>query len=116
MLKIKFIRFGNCVLMQILEQGKEIERGSGDVFKASNGITIKSSHYIELDSSVIGIMGKEPQDDSYVTAAEFDSQKQASEYIKRCTEAIKEYNEQARKWALDEDESKYSGIDVIIAE
>lgn len=52
MLKIKFWRVENVLLMKVLEQGKEIKREDFK-FCASNGIEVKSISSPELTPAII---------------------------------------------------------------
>ena len=54
MLKIKFWRIENVILMKILEQGDEIERGNFG-FEASNGVKLRSATYPQICTSKLFI-------------------------------------------------------------
>ena len=66
MLKIKFWRVENVLLMKVLEQGDEIKRGDFK-FCASNGVKVTSISSPELTPAFINIRGRaEEYDDSIV--------------------------------------------------
>ena len=109
MLKVKFWRIDNVVLMKVLEQGNEIKRGSFK-FKASNGIEIKSVNepQIYYSSDVIFVRGLYTKEDSSVTVCEYDSIKQAKERLKKFQDAIKEYNNS------EKNTDKKSELEIVI--
>ena len=65
MLKIKFWRIENVLLMKVLEQGDEIERGLFH-FSASNGVDIKSTFNPQMRLDVLYIRGDDEDIDDEV--------------------------------------------------
>ena len=92
MLKIKFWRIENVILMKILEQGDEIERGNFE-FKASNGIKFDSGYGPMLEfGHTICVRGEVKELDEDVAACTCFSQEYARYMLKSYIEAVKEYN------------------------
>ena len=92
MLKIKFWRIENVILMKILEQGDEIERGNFG-FEASNGVKLRSATYPQICTSKLFIQGKFESFDKDVEICTYDTSEEAREQLKAYVEAIKEYND-----------------------
>lgn len=111
MLKIKFWRIENVILMKILEQGDEIERGRFK-FKASNGITLASSDNPQIIAERLFIRGKDKSDDENVVACEYTTTETAKELLKNHIEAVKEYNNSLQQPAAEDVED----IETVIAE
>ena len=65
MLKIKFWRIENVILMKILEQGNEIERGNFR-FNASNGIEVFSYNNPSLSCDTICLRGNSKELDEKI--------------------------------------------------
>lgn len=116
MLKVKFWRIENVLLMKVLEQGDEIKRGNFK-FEASNGIIIESLERPSLISIYLStgrrlcIRGRIAKDDNNVAVAQFGSEKFAKESLNLYVEAIKEYNK-----SLSYQEQEDENIEVIVAE
>lgn len=115
MLKVKFWRVENFLLMKVLEQGDEIKRGNFK-FEASNGIIIESlerpslSSYISLSTGrCLCIRGRITKADNDVVMNQFGSEKIAKEVLNLYVEAIKEYNDTYQELE-DED------MEIIVAE
>ena len=113
MLKIKFLRIENVILMQILKQGDEIERGDFD-FKASNGIRLCSASYpaIKFMTLTLYLRGKNKNRDKDVASYCYDTSEEAREQLKAYVEAIKEYNNSLQQPAAEDVED----IETVIAE
>ena len=116
MLKIKFWRVDNILLMKVLEQGDEIKRGNFR-FEASNGIIIESLETPSLASISLStgrrlcISGRFTKADNSVVVNQFTSEKIAKESLNLYLEAIKEYNK-----SLPCRERDDKDIEVIVAE
>lgn len=111
MLKIKFWRIENVILMQILEQDDEIERGNFE-FKASNGIGLHSRFESEMADERIYLRGRDISHDTQVASKYFNTSEEAKERLKSYVEAIKEYNNSLQQPAAEEVED----IETVIAE
>lgn len=107
MLKIKFWRIKNVLLMQVLEQGNEIKR-----FCASNGIEVKSLCRPELIPDIIYVRGCEEEYDDNIAPCEYSNSEEAKEMLARYIEAVREYNSILQKKEAVDDET----IEVVIAE
>ena len=94
MLKIKFWRIENVILMKILEQGDEIERGRFG-FEASNGIDLSSRIDPEIDDEEIFLKGKVSSHDTQIVSKFFNTSEDAKAHLKAYVEAVKEYNNTA---------------------
>lgn len=92
MLKIKFWRIENVILMKILEQGDEIERGNFS-FKASNGVSLCSGLVPEIADERIYLRGRDISQDTQVVNKFFDTSEEAKVCLKAYIEAVKEYND-----------------------
>lgn len=91
MLKIKFWRIENVILMKILEQGDEIERGNFS-FKASNGVSLRSDTNPAVSYDMIYLRGDSEESDETVSAYDCTTNEGAKELLKACVEAVREYN------------------------
>lgn len=92
MLKIKFWRIENVIVMKILEQGDEIKRGDFK-FKASNGIKFDSGYGPMLEfGHTIWVRGKVKELDEDVAACACLNQEYARHMLKSYIEAVREYN------------------------
>ncbi len=92
MLKIKFWRIENFIVMKILEQGDEIERDNFS-FKASNGVSLCSRLEPEIADERIYLRGRDISRDTQAVNEFFDTSEEAKAYLKAYIEAIKEYND-----------------------
>ena len=106
MLKIKFWRIKNVLLMQVLEQGNEIKR-----FCASNGIEVKSLCRPELIPDIIYVRGCEEEYDDNIVPCEYSNAEGAKEALARYIEAVREYNSTLPVENKDTDD-----IEIVIAE
>lgn len=119
MLKVKFWRIENVLLMKILEQGNEIER-CNFVFKASNGITILSCHKPAIARDYISrtneyglcIRGDNEDKDNNISTHNFGNVETAKRFLKIYVEAIKEYN---NSLSLQKSGDIGKDIEVVIA-
>ena len=89
MLKIKFWRIENIILMKILKQDGEIERGNFE-FKASNGIGLQSRLEPEIYDKRIFLRGKNISQDKQVVSKYFNTSEEAKERLKAYIEAVKD--------------------------
>lgn len=111
MLKIKFWRIENVILMKILEQGDEIERGKFE-FEASNGVNFFSQSRPEIESRNIYLRGDNICCDTQVALQYFGTSEKAREQLKAYVEAVKEYNNSLQQSAAEDVED----IETVIAE
>ena len=91
MLKIKFWRIENFIVMKILEQGDEIERDNFR-FKASNDIVFCSKKDPEICLTDLYLRGTNISNDNRCSAWSFTTSEKAKEMLKAYVEAVKEYN------------------------
>ena len=110
MLKIKFWRVENVLLMQVLEQGNEIKRENFN-FCASNGIEVKSLCRPELIPDIIYVRGCEEEYDDNIVPCEYSNAEGAKEALARYIEAVREYNSTLPVENKDTDD-----IEIVIAE
>lgn len=110
MLKIKFWRVENVLLMQVLEQGNEIKRENFK-FCASNGIEIKSISSPELTPAIIYVRGRAKEYDDSIAPREYGNAEGAKEALALYIEAVKEYNTSLLRKSNDKDD-----IEIVIAE
>lgn len=110
MLKIKFWRIKNVLLMQVLEQGNEIKRENFK-FCASNGIEVKSVCRPELTPAIIYVRGSAKEYDDSIAPREYSNAEGAKEALARYIEAVKEYNTSLLRKSNDKDD-----IEIVIAE
>ena len=111
MLKIKFWRIENIILMKILEQGDEIERGKFE-FEASNGMSLSSRVKPEIDDTEIFLRGRDISRDARVVSEYFNTSEEAKEQLKAYVEAVKEYNNSLQQPTAKDVED----IETVIAE
>lgn len=112
MLKIKFWRIENILLMKVLEQGEEIKRGDFK-FCASNGIKVMSICSPELTPAFINIRGRAKEYDDNIVSRECINAGEAGAMLARYIEAVKEYNTSLSRKSNDKDDI---GIETVIAE
>lgn len=91
MLEIKFWRFGNSIVMKVLNQGEEIERGNFE-FKASNGIVIKSDSCPSMEGKCLFVRGSNKEFDDMTSADSWLSVETAKKALNMYIAAIQEYN------------------------
>ena len=96
MLKIKFWRIKNVLLMQVLEQGDEIERGFF-AFSTSNGVEFNSSRLPEIELKKIFIRGENKKEDNKVAVFDCEDERKAKILLNRYIEAVRECNNSLRK-------------------
>lgn len=111
MLKIKFWRIENFIVMKILKQGDEIERGNFR-FKASNDIVFCSKKDPEICHTDLYLRGINVSNDNRCSAWSFATSEKAKEMLKTYIEAVKEYNNSLQQPAAEDVED----IETIIAE
>lgn len=111
MLKIKFWRIENVILMKILEQGDEIERGKFE-FEASNDVKLCSQFEPEIDDTKIFLRGTNISRDKQVVNSCFFTPEKARIRLKAYAEAVKEYNNSLQQSAAEDVED----IETVIAE
>lgn len=108
MLKVKFRRIKNVVLMEVLEQN--INSADEFLYCSSDGISIMSRKGPELKSDTIFIRGSNTAHDNSVTSIEFDLVSQAKTYYQKCVRTIQNFNEFLKKTSCfstkDEDEEE----------
>lgn len=111
MLKVKFWRIENVVLMKVLEQGEEIKRGCKEVFESVD-FSIYSQCTPSMYANGIYVRGSKMEDDNKVRYYCLSNCAEAKLYIERATEAIHEYNQ-----SLSKDPEQISDdIETVIAE
>lgn len=128
MLKIKFWRIENVVLMKVLEQGDEIKLGDGEFFNCSKAfhrspynlcvhlISKYSEPHIFLATPsdiYINVRGPKKEFDDIITMCPFETESKAKDVLSCCVHAVKSYN---RTVALLEPVNDKEIIDVVIAE
>lgn len=111
MLKIKFWRIENVVLMKVLEQGEEIERGSG-MFFCKNDFRLISGEFPAEYMNEIYVRGNFVIADNAIRTRSCKSCDEAKEYIKVATEAIHAYNQSL----AEKPEPRSDDIEIVIAE
>lgn len=111
MLKVKFWRIENVVLMRVLEQGAEIERGCGKFFCAS-GIKLGSYTKPLIISNKILLKGESLENDRDIACQQFKSVDSAKEFINDATKAVHAYNQSLIK----ESEQISDDIETMIVE
>lgn len=111
MLKVKFWRIENVVLMKVLEQGAEIKRGCGKFFCAS-GIELCSYKKPLMISNEIFLRGESLENDRDIACQLFKSVDSAKEFTNNATKAIHAYNQSLIK----ESEQISDDIETVIAE
>lgn len=111
MLKIKFWRIENVILMKILEQGDEIERGKFE-FEASNGVEFLSVKNPALSCDTIYLRGRSKELDENVSAFDCVGREGAEAQLKAYAEAVKEYNNSLEHPTAEDVED----IETVIAE
>lgn len=110
MLKIKFWRIENVILMKILEQGDEIERGNFG-FEASNGVNFLSAMNPALSQDMIYLRGGSKELDETVSTYDCITNEGAKELLKACVEAVKECNNSLQQPTAEDIED----IETVIA-
>lgn len=111
MLKIKFWRIENVVLMKVLEQGEEIERGCGEFFR-TDYLGLVSMYNPGILINKLFVRGKDEEDDNMVISWGFQNREEAKLYIERATEAIHACNQSI----AEKPEPRSDDIETVIAE
>lgn len=111
MLKIKFWRIENVILMKILEQGDEIERGNFG-FEASNGVNFLSAMNPALSHDMIYLRGGSIELDETISTYDCITNEGAKARLKAYVEAVKECNNSLQHTAVEDVED----IETVIAE
>ena len=91
MLKVKFRRIKNVVLMEVLKQ--DIRCEDEFLYCSSDGINIKSNRGPELRNDTIFIRGRLIAYDNSVASIEFNSIDKAKTYYQKCIRTIQDFNE-----------------------
>ena len=91
MLKIKFWRIENVVLMKILEQDENLRKKT-DWRDSETGIRIKSINSPVLSYYTIYIRGKMYEDDNLISSYSYETEKEAIKALKDIAIAIKNFN------------------------
>lgn len=112
MLKVKFWRIENVVLMKILEQGDEIDR-TCDAFYSDGNIRLISRRVPALCSDAIFVRGGNDRCDNNVSTKAFDTVEDAKTALSKYIHAISEYNRSLTETANPESDDD---IETIIAE
>lgn len=124
MLRIKFYQIENLVAMKILEQGEEIKRGVGKLYyDPEENFTIYRSNspaitlcYDDTGSKgfMLFIRGGFEKNDIMLTSKCFNTTEEASDYIRRATKSIKNYNNSLK--VKSEIDNSNAEIKITIAE
>lgn len=93
MLKVKFVRIENVILMKVLMQGDEITLGGGVFFNTSDGFRLCSYRCPGLCANELHVLGTEEWGQQYVSVS-FDSVEQAKTQLQKYMNAIYEYEEE----------------------
>lgn len=110
MLKIKFWRIENVLLMKVLEQGDEIKREDFK-FCASNGIEVRSVRNPQLFPKWIYLRGVCEKRNNMIACLELEDEKEAKSLLNDYIEAVREYNSTLPVENKDTDD-----IEIVIAE
>ena len=112
MLKVKFWRIENVVLMKILEQGDEIKRGNGNFF-SDGDITLSSKTFPEMCDSTLYVCGDRQTSDNGIEIKEYGTIENAKTALSKYIHAISEYNRSLTETANPESDDD---SETIIAE
>ena len=92
MLKVKFTRIKNVVLMEVLEQSG-IQRGHGHLYSAKGfELTLQSDASPELRRRNIFICGRNKDDDNKIAAISLNHEEEARDYISKAICLIGSFN------------------------
>ena len=84
MLKVKFWKIENVVLMKVLEQGNEICRGAGIFYKdKETGLTLASSLYVAISRDVLYVKGEKRQDDNNIVTRNLNTITESNDFYNR---------------------------------
>lgn len=93
MLKVKFTRIRNVVLMEVLEQSG-IQRGCGHLYSAIGlELTLQSATSPELQAHNIFICGRNRDKDNKIAAITLNNEEEAREYISNAICLIDSFND-----------------------
>lgn len=116
-LKIKFIRYKNIILMEVLSQPEGI-RGMGVVYKNEEFIinsqsipAISTGDDCSREEHQLWIRGINDSEDNDIEVASFTTNKDALDYINKAKRAIREYNNTLEPKSVNNEE-----FEVIICE
>ena len=115
MIKAKFWRIENIVLMKILEQ-EEFKSNTKDpstYISRKNEIFIRTGLAPNINLSTLFVRGELKDRDNFVVSEDFNSESEAKNYLKRYIEAIKEYNLHYEKITEETDGDDVSNIEII---
>lgn len=91
-LRIKFWQIENVVLMKVLDQDESL-RDEGELFKSDSlDMAILSNGYPAITWGRIFIRGNIKGKDNIVCSNTFNSIEDATVYIEKCQELIRDYN------------------------
>lgn len=94
MLKIKFWRIENVILMKVLEQGDEIKRDGGVFFTDKDtGICISSIIFPACNNGEIFVRGRVRKDDNWIAIHRCKDTESAKELLSSYVLTVKCYNE-----------------------
>ena len=92
MLKVKFTRIKNVVLMEVLEQSG-IQRGYGYLYSATGfKLTLQSVTSPELQKHNIFICGSNRDNDNKIAAISLNHEEEARDYIRKAICLIDSFN------------------------
>lgn len=98
MLKVKFWRVENVVLMKVIEQGDEIKRGSGEIYvDPYTGISIWSDDCPRIYLNAISIRGSFKECDELVVCQQFSSIFDAENFYRKAIQTVQDYNSSFKK-------------------
>lgn len=113
MLKVKFWKIENVVLMKVLEQGNEICRGAGVFYKdKETGLTLASNLYVAISRDVLYVRGEKRQDDNSIVTRNLNTITESNDFYNRAIKTIQNYNRSLSEQSNSEDVK----IDCFIAE
>lgn len=116
-LKVKFIRYKNVILMEILNQPEDV-RGAGVVYKNEEFIIYSLStpaiaHRDDFESEEhrLWIKGINDNENNDIVVQDFTAEEDALDYINKAKRAIREYNNTLEPKSVNNEE-----FEVIICE
>ena len=110
-LKLKLWQVGNVVLMKVLEQN-EATRGRGTLFEY-DGLKLSSISRPTLYDDTVLINGNDTSWDNRTSAAPFSTASEATEYIQKVLNLVREYN---KTFNTDTDIHTDNEVKIFIAE
>ena len=96
MLKLKFWRMRNVIIMEVIEQDDSIKRGYFK-YNASNGVRIESWMHPNISTNEIQVRGEQKLMDFNLASFQYDSAEEAKEQLSKFQYAIQEYNSILKK-------------------